>query len=101
VTTRQRTVAVNAPSAYGGVASGTRVVIASGFGDANAIDLRAALEHVGQMVCGAMAVEGGVAILRHAAPLIALDVNEFERPLQLVVSSAGQLEQQFSGSDTY
>jgi hypothetical protein len=40
-------------------------------------------------------------IYRHAVPLANLDVNEFERPLELVTLAADRLEHSISGGDVY
>lgn len=75
--------------------------IASPIGDASQINLGKALERVGSMVCGALAQTGRVIVLRHSAPLANLDINEFERPLLLVTTTADRLERELAGGDQY
>ena len=50
------------------------------------------------MVCGGLALAGDNLTLQHAIRLVNLDVNEFERPLQLVMSSADELEVSLTAS---
>lgn len=75
--------------------------IESPIGPVNRVDLRRALERVGGMVCGALAQLGEMVVLRHSAPLTNLDINEFERPLNLVVTSADMLERELVGGDDF
>jgi hypothetical protein len=55
----------------------------------------------GDAVCGAVAVVQNSVIFRHSVPLENLDVNEFERPLELVTSTADQIEAMVTGADEY
>ena len=75
--------------------------IESPVGEVDKIDLRKLLEAVGGIVCGGAAVMGDHVTIRHAVPLANLDINEFERPLVLVTSTADRLEQQLVGGDKY
>lgn len=77
------------------------VQIESPVGPADSLDPREVLEEVGRMVCGGAAIEGDLVLVRHTVPLVNLDINEFERPLALVTSSADQLEQKLLGGDTF
>jgi hypothetical protein len=77
-------------------------VIESPFGEVDAVDLKKALEESSKMVCGGLGVfQGNLATLRHALPLENMQVNEFERPLQLVVTGADQLEELLLGGDRF
>jgi hypothetical protein len=75
--------------------------ISSAIGDLDSVNLRAALPEAGEMVCGGLGADGGLLMFRHAVPLENLDVNEFERPLQLVVLSADHLEKHLVGGDAF
>jgi transposase-like protein len=77
------------------------VQIESPVGSVDAVDPRRVLEEVGRMVCGGAAIEGDLVLVRHSVPLVNLDINEFERPLMLVTSSADALEQKLVGADTF
>jgi hypothetical protein len=78
------------------------VLIESVIGSLDEVNLRAALDQVGDLVCGGLARLGNDLIgLRHAVPLANLDVNEFERPLVLVTSSADRLERNLVGLDRF
>jgi hypothetical protein len=77
------------------------VRIESPFADADKVDLRRALQQVGQTVCGGAGMVGDVVTIRHAVPLVNLDVNEFERPLQLVLTTADRLERELVGGDEF
>lgn len=65
------------------------------------VDVDAALRRAGEMVCGGIAIVGDLVVLRHSAPIEHLDVNEFERPLLLVLHSADRLESELVGGDRY
>lgn len=77
------------------------VQIESPFGGVGSMDLRRALEAVGGKVCGGAAVDGDLVLLRHSVPLANLDINEFERPLALVTTTADELEKTLVGGDAY
>jgi hypothetical protein len=77
------------------------VRIESPFADSDKVDLRRALEQIGQTVCGGAGMVGDVVTFRHAVPLVNLDVNEFERPLHLVITTADRLERELVGGDEY
>jgi hypothetical protein len=55
----------------------------------------------GDAVCGAVAVVQNSVIFRHSVPLENLDVNEFERPLELVTTTADYIESLVTGADEY
>ncbi|MBO0868601.1 MAG: hypothetical protein J2P15_08555 [Micromonosporaceae bacterium] len=75
--------------------------IESPIGRVDSMNLRAVLEEVGEMVCGGAALMDGVLFVRQAMPMANLDINEFERPLRLVTSSADLLERKFVGGDEF
>lgn len=54
-----------------------------------------------ETVCGGIGTAGELVTVRHAAPLLNLDINELERPLLLVMTTADRLERQFQGGDTF
>ncbi|GLZ43498.1 hypothetical protein [Actinokineospora sp. NBRC 105648] len=81
---------------------GTWVEISSPVGWADKIDLRVLLERAGGSLVGGAAVVDGVALLKHSAPLEGLGVlEEFERPLRLIVARADDLEREFTSSDEF
>jgi hypothetical protein len=59
------------------------------------------LNEAGELACGGIVVVGKFAVVRHAVPLVNLDVNEFNRPLELVTVAADRLERIVSGDDRY
>lgn len=76
------------------------VVIESPFGERGQVDLSAAVAAAGNMVCGGVGLyQGRYFTLRHAVPLENLDLNEFERPLRLIITSADSLESKLTGLD--
>ncbi|HEY0495138.1 MAG TPA: hypothetical protein VGD48_05295 [Kutzneria sp.] len=76
--------------------------ISSPVGRADAIDLRRLLELAGESTVGGAAVVDGVALLKHAAPLEDLSVlDEFARPLELLVARADTLEHELTQSDEF
>jgi hypothetical protein len=77
-------------------------VIESPVGRLGQVDLTAAAMAVGNMVCGGISVLNDELItLRHSVPLANLDVNEFERPFDLVLFSADRLESILTGRDDF
>jgi hypothetical protein len=77
------------------------VQITSPFAKAAEVNLSEVLDVVGGYVCGGVAKYDELLILQHAAPLLNLDINELERPLQLVLSTADNLERRFAGGDAF
>ena len=77
------------------------VQIESPFGKLDSVNLRGAIDAMGQTVCGGIASLGELVTVRHSVPLLNLDINEFERPLALVTGTADRLEQQFQGGDQF
>ena len=78
------------------------IQIESPFGELGQVDLSAALQAVGNTVCGGMALAGGTLVtFRHSVPLEDLSINEFEAPLALVTGTADRLEQSLTGGDKF
>ena len=75
--------------------------IESPVGRVDSMNLRTVLDEVGAMVCGGAAIMDGVLFIRQAMPISNLEINEFERPLRLVTSSADALERKFVGGDEF
>ncbi len=73
----------------------------SPIGEVRSLDVNAVLKEMGGMVCGGAAIHGDHLAIRDALPLANLDVNEFERPLILITTTADALEKKFAGTDTY
>jgi hypothetical protein len=76
-------------------------VIESPFAEVGSVSLQRVLEEVGGAVCGGAALQGKHVVFRHSVPLANLDLNEFERPLTLVMGTADRLERQLFGGDKY
>jgi hypothetical protein len=77
------------------------VQIESPFGRLDSVDLYGAVKDMRDSVCGGIATMGELVTVRHAAPLANMDINELERPLLLVTTTADRLERQFQGGDTF
>jgi hypothetical protein len=77
------------------------VQIESPFGELGTLDLTAALQQIGNTVCGGMALYGNLVTFRHSIPLENLNINEFESPLGLVTKTADTLERTFTGGDRF
>jgi len=76
--------------------------ISSPVGRADKIDLRRLLDLSGQALVGGAAVVDGVALLKHTVPLEDLSVlEEFDRPLQLVVAKADAFERELTEADDF
>jgi hypothetical protein len=71
------------------------------FGRLDSVNLRGAVEALGETVCGGIGAWGEFVTVRHAAPLLNLDINELERPLFLVTSTADDLEHKFQSGDNF
>jgi hypothetical protein len=77
------------------------VLIESPIGVLGKVDLRKAVQEVGETVCGGLASMGEFVTFRHAVPLLNLNINEFERPLLLVTTTADDLEKLLTGGDQF
>jgi hypothetical protein len=77
------------------------IQIESPFGRLGSVDLYGAIEALRNTVCGGIGAIGELVTVRHAAPLLNLDINELERPLILVTSTADRLERHFQGGDSF
>lgn len=75
--------------------------IESPFAELGSVDLEKVLAEVGNTVCGGASLMSGHLTIRHAVPLENLNINEFERPLMLVTSTADVLERKLVGADKY
>jgi hypothetical protein len=76
--------------------------ISSPVGRADKIDLRRLLDLSGEALVGGAAVVDGVALLKHTVPLEDLSVlEEFDRPLQLVVAKADAFERELTEADHF
>ncbi|ONI85157.1 hypothetical protein ALI22I_30365 [Saccharothrix sp. ALI-22-I] len=96
---RTQQVAVHhVPEAHGGA----WLEISSAVGRADAIDLGRLLELAGTSLVGGAAVVDGVALLKHTVPLEDLSVlEEFERPLKMLVASADAFEHELTETDHF
>jgi hypothetical protein len=77
------------------------VQIESPFGEIGQVNLAHALQQIADTVCGGMALVGNLVTFRHSLPLQNLNINEFERPLALVTTTADNLERFLTGGDTF
>jgi hypothetical protein len=77
------------------------VQISSPVASLGSVNPEAFLRETGNIVCGGAALTGDFLVIQHSAPLINLDINEFERPLRLVISTADSLEKKLVGSDRF
>lgn len=77
------------------------VQIESPFGRLGSVDIYGAVRAMGETVCGGIGTAGELVTVRHAAPLLNMDINELERPLLLVMTTADRMERQFQGGDTF
>jgi hypothetical protein len=78
------------------------VQIATPFARVDQVDLRTVLEEIAMTsVVGGAVIMGEFVVLRHSLPLLNLDANEFEDPLDMVASAADDLELRFIGGDEY
>lgn len=87
-----------------GLMDGTEdwAIVESPFGEFGKVNLDRAVVAVGEMVCGGIGLFGGKYLtLRDAVPLTNLDVNELERPIQLLTTSADRLEAALTGRDQF
>jgi hypothetical protein len=77
------------------------VQIESPFGRLGSVDLIGAIRAMHETVCGGIGAMGDLVTVRHAAPLLNMDINELERPMLLVTATADRLERQFQGGDNF
>jgi len=77
------------------------VGISSPFAEVGQVSLQRALEAAGDLVVGGAGIVGTHVVLKHAVPLADMSVDEFERPLMLLMHSADDLERQIFGGDKY
>ena len=77
------------------------VQVESPFGRLDSVDLHGVIQAMRDTVCGGLGAVGELVTVRHAAPLVNMDINELERPLLLVTTTADRLERQFQGGDAF
>jgi hypothetical protein len=78
------------------------IEISSPVGWADKIDLRRLLELAGTATIGGAAVVDGVALLKHTVPLADLSIHEeFEQPLNIVVTHADSFEHELTANDHF
>jgi hypothetical protein len=78
------------------------IQIESPFGEIGSLDLVAALNAIGNTVCGGMSLVGGQLVtFRHSVPLDDINISEFEAPLAMVTGTADRLEQALTGGDKF
>jgi len=77
------------------------VQIESPFGELGTVDLARALQHIGDTVCGGLALVGNLVTFRHAVPLRNMNINEFAGPLAMVTGTADVLEKALTGGDRF
>ena len=59
------------------------------------------MREVAGTVCGGVGAASDYVTFRHSVPLENLDMNEFERPLRLIVTTADRLENKLVGGDAF
>jgi hypothetical protein len=52
-------------------------------------------------ILGGIVIDGDFIMLRDSFPLLNLDVNEMEAPLQVILAAADQIESKITGGDNY
>jgi hypothetical protein len=78
------------------------IQIASPCGIATEVDIASMLVELGiTAVVGGLVIMGEHVVVRHSLPLENLQINEFVDPLELIASTADELEQKYTGGDNY
>lgn len=77
------------------------VQIESPIGDLANVPFIPLMREVDKTLCGGIGATGDIVTYRHSVPLENLDLNEFERPLMLVVMTADRLEHKLVGADRF
>ncbi len=77
------------------------VGISSPIGSVDSVDLAEAARLAFNVLCGGIVIIGDMVYLHHAAPLVNLDTNEFERPLSILVGQADKIEKALTGNDNF
>ena len=75
--------------------------ITSPFAKVGEVDLGVALRELNEYVVGGAVIVGDFIVVRHAVPMDALDADDFEAPLHLVLNAAEAMEQKFVGTDNF
>ena len=52
-------------------------------------------------VTGGIVIEGDAILLRDTFPLLNLDINELETPLEVIIFAADRIESEITGGDVY
>ncbi|MEU7815122.1 hypothetical protein [Pseudonocardia sp. NPDC049154] len=99
-TTGERTQLVIVRSVTGEDGDGWAQIV-SPVGKLGDLDLPTLLEKAGESVVGGVAAEEGVVVFRHSIPLHEGELPAFDRPFQLVVKMADQLEELLTGRDEH
>ena len=77
------------------------IEIGSPIGKCDNVDLKDVLRAANEYVVGGVVLEGETLVLRHTVPLLNLDANELEDPLQSIVIAADAIEKKVFIVDQY
>jgi hypothetical protein len=77
------------------------VQIESPIGEFSSVDVVRAVKEAGTIICGGIASVDSLVTFRHSVPLLNLNINEFERPLAVVTTTADRLENLLTGRDEF
>ena len=77
------------------------VQIESPIGELEEVSFVPLMREVATTMCGGIGAVGDLVTYRHSLPLENLDINEFERPLALVTTTADRLEKKLVGGDRF
>lgn len=77
------------------------VQIESPIGEFSSVDVVRAVREAGSIICGGIASVAEIVTFRHSVPLLNLNINEFERPLAVVTTTADRLEKLLTGRDDF
>lgn len=77
------------------------VEVQSPVGRVTDVPLRPLMQDVGELVVGGALIAGDMILLKHSVPLANLELNDFERPMVLIMHSADDLEKKYVGSDPF
>ena len=75
--------------------------IRSPIGPAVDIDVLQLLDRASEYMFGGLITKGDLIWFRHSVPLENFDANELEEPLEMLVTIADRLEEEFTGADEY
>lgn len=77
------------------------VGISSPVGKIGEVSIELAARKAFEVLCGGIVVINDLICLHHSAPLVNLDMNEFLRPLSIIMNQADAIEAALSGGDRY